>query len=92
MTTEEMVAIAKRREADKADLLEWTQRHISELIESDMDQILSVLKLIQSDDQLLKRFVDSSKSISALDHLTTASRFLKTVEEYYHNQLKKETV
>lgn len=92
MTTEEMVAIAKRREADKADLLEWTQRHISELIESDIDQILSVLKLIQSDDQLLKRFVDSSKSISALDHLATASRFLKTVEEYYNNQLTKETV
>jgi len=92
MTTEEMVEIAKRREADKADLLEWTEKHISELIESDMDQILSVLKLIKSDDQLLKRFVDSSKSISALDHLATASRFLKTVEKYYNETLTKETV
>ena len=90
MTTEEMVEIAKRREADKADLLEWTQRHISELIESDLDQIESALKLIQMEPALLKRFADSARSVAALDHLSKAAKLLKTTEEYYfeHPELR----
>ena len=90
MTTEEMLAVAKRREADKSDLLEWTQRHISELIESDLDQIESALKLIQMEPALLKRFADSARSVAALDHLSKAAKLLKTTEEYYfeHPELR----
>ena len=83
MTTEEMVEVARRREADRVDLLDAVREHLDSLITFDMDQMLSTLKLIQKEDQLLKEFITSKRSLEALDHLNKASKILRVIEEFH---------
>tara|TARA_X000000950_G_scaffold273355_1_gene357045 strand:- start:1334 stop:1708 length:375 start_codon:yes stop_codon:yes gene_type:complete len=90
MTTEEMVETAKRREADRVDLLDAVQEHLDSLITFDMDQMLSTLKLIQKEDQLLKEFVTSKRSLEALDHLNKASKILRVIEEFHIEKQERE--
>ena len=82
MTTEEMVEVARRREADRVDLLDAVREHLDSLITFDMDQMLSTLKLIQKEDQLLKEFITSKRSLEALDHLNKASKILRSLKSF----------
>lgn len=91
MTTEEMVEVARRREADRVDLLDAVQEHLDSLITFDMDQMLSTLKLIQKEDQLLKEFITSKRSLEALDHLNRASKILERVEEFHIEKRERES-